>query len=222
MENCYPELVIGFSPGWRTGALVIALLGPAVAAGQGLPLFAPLDTSAVIAYRIEISPDAAAVESGDAELCRWALEDWARASGGVLQFSPAGDGAPLVEIHFVPAQYGQYGEMRPLEVDGRRGAAVYIRPDTDALGPDVGSAAREDPLFRDTIVYLTCLHELGHAVGLEHTDGFADIMYFFGFGGDVREYFGRYRARLTGRDDIAAVSGLSSEDTRRLLALYPR
>ena len=56
--------------------------------------------------------------------------------------------------------------------------------------------ARLDALFRDTIVYLTCLHELGHALGLAHTADFADVMYFFGFGGDITEFFGRYRRTL--------------------------
>jgi hypothetical protein len=72
-----------------------------------------------------------------------------------------------------------YGEMRALQVDGRAGPAVYIRPDTTSLGPDIHALATADPLFRDTVVYLTCVHELGHAFGLEHTADFRDIMYSF-------------------------------------------
>ncbi len=110
--------------------------------------------------------------------------------------------------------------MRPLIVDGRRGAAVFIRPDTGALGEEIARRSRQDPLFRDTVVYLTCLHELGHALGLNHTAECADVMYFFGFGGDLTRFFGRYRDELRSRDDIADVSGLSTGDLAQLRALY--
>ena len=95
-----------------------------------------------------------------------------------------------------------------------------MRPEIAGLGDDIEARARRDALFRDTIVYLTCLHELGHALGLEHTDRYADIMYFFGFGGDIPGYFGRYRDKLRQRGDIAGTAGLSADDTARVRALY--
>jgi len=86
--------------------------------------------------------------------------------------------------------------MRPLVTHGRQGAAVFIRADMNALGLEIGLRARRDPLWRESIVYLTCLHETGHALGLAHTADFADIMYSFQFGGDIPDYFGRYRRIL--------------------------
>ena len=112
--------------------------------------------------------------------------------------------------------------MTPLIVGGRRGASVSIRPDVESLGEELAARARKDVLLRDSIVYLTCLHEFGHALGLEHTQDFRDIMYSFQFGGNITEYFERYRIQLHSRSDIAMVSGLSDADRARIRALYPR
>jgi len=205
-------------------ALLVVLLAAtsfdhARVAAQGRPL-GPLEDGRV-SYFIAPPPADSQSRTGDEELALWALESWQRAGGGQLQFVAAADErTALVRVYWAAAAGGQYGEMRPLDVDGRRGAAVYIRPDTDAFGDPIAQRAGLDSLFRDTIVYLTCLHELGHALGLEHTDDFADIMYFFGFGGDIPEYFGRYRRELAGRTDIRAVAGLSAGDRAQLRALY--
>jgi hypothetical protein len=45
-------------------------------------------------------------------------------------------------------------------------------------------------------------------------------MYFFGYGGSSAEYFGRYRAKLRAREDIAGASGLSEGDVARLRTIY--
>jgi predicted Zn-dependent protease len=105
-------------------------------------------------------------------------------------------------------------------VNGKVGAIVYVMPQVSAQGEPIASRAAQDALLRDTIVYLTCVHELGHAIGLQHTSQFEDIMYYFGFGGDIVDYFMRYRRKLQSRSDISTNSGLSAADVRVLRALY--
>jgi hypothetical protein len=149
-------------------------------------------------------------QANDPDLGAWALEAWQKASGGAIEASRASDPRHArIRIFWATAEQGLYGEARPVMVDGQRGAEVYVRPAPFRTG--------DDRLLREAIVYLTCLHETGHALGLPHTAAFDDIMYSFQYGGDIAEYFGRYRRKLQARDDIHKNSGISEADRRRLL-----
>jgi hypothetical protein len=200
------------------GLVLLALLRPAGAGQPAGPR--TLDASGPITYFIAVGSEQTGFRPPDRQLALWALQAWQRSAAKGFRIEPATESDAIVRLYWAEPSDGQYGEMRPLAVGGRRGAAVFIRPDMDSLGQDIARRAREDPLLRDSIVYLTCLHELGHALGLAHTRDFRDIMYFFGYGGDIVQYFGRYRAQLRSRSDIAAASGLSDGDVSRLRAMY--
>jgi hypothetical protein len=210
--------------GMLRAAVIVSLAAFAASAAtsaQPLPTLGPLDASGRVTYFIEDGEPGSTFVPGDRELAMWALRAWERVSNGRIRFEPSPRADALVQVHWVPAGGGQYGEMRSIRVGNRRGAAVYIRPDTNALGPDIAAAAKKDPLFRETIVYLTCVHELGHALGMPHTDDFRDIMYFFGYGGDIPLFFSRYRIGLRTRADIAGMHGLSEADIEGVRTLYP-
>ena len=140
------------------------------------------------------------------------MEAWQAASGGSLTLEKVSMRERAhIRVIWSGGRDGLYGEARPIVVEGVRGAEVYV----------VTPAGRNpDELLRDAIVYLTCVHETGHALGLAHTAEFADIMYSFQYGGDIEEYFGRYRRKLAARADIRKHSGMSPEDVKRLAARF--
>lgn len=149
--------------------------------------------------------------AGDVDLARWAMEAWQAASDTKLNFVQTQKREEaLIRFVWATPEEGLYGETMPFLMNGHRGAQVNVR---------IVDPGKRDPLLRDTVVYLTCLHESGHAIGLPHTSNFADIMYSFQFGGDIDEYFGRYRRTLRSREDIHKNPGMSAADRQLLFQL---
>jgi hypothetical protein len=178
-----------------------------------LLLLAGTAAGATLHYWVEpcAGPSESGCHAGDPELARWALEAWQAASAGALHLEavPQPDHAQI-RVLWADGQAGLYGEARPIVVDGHPGAEVYVLP---------AQSSSSDPLLRDAILYLTCVHETGHALGLRHTANFADIMYSFQYGGDIEEYFARYRRLLKTRADIQKHAGISQADKKQLLDL---
>jgi len=149
------------------------------------------------------------------ELVDRAMKTWTTAADGAFTLRRtllANDAG--IRIYFNGAG-GNYGETRPhITANGLIDAAI-VNIAADA-------PIEVDPLTRDIIVYLTALHEIGHAVGLEHTRNFDDIMYLFRQPGDGPRYFGNYRKLLRSADDIGSgtATGLSAYDVQTLRKLY--
>ena len=187
--------------------------------------FEPLDLSESVAVSvIDLTGDVPiAANTGQAELVRWAMQDWARVLDGRLRFHMVeNERDALIRIRFVPSRTDHYGEMFPFMVNGKRGANLYVRGNADKLGRVLERRARRDDLFLVTIVYATVLHELGHALGLGHSMNSEDIMYAMVMGGDVETYLLQFRHKLNKRVDLANKSVLSFGDRANLRALYAR
>lgn len=144
------------------------------------------------------------------------MQTWTKAGEGrlTLQRTLIRNEADI-QVFFVRGG-GNYGETRP-HVDAATG--LLDRADV-AIAADVPV----EPLTRQIVAYLTALHELGHALGLEHTTNFSDIMYLFRRPDDGPRYFGNYRALLRSADDIgsATATGLSADDVKALRDLYDK
>jgi hypothetical protein len=158
--------------------------------------------------------DPAKAPMGGADLVERAMKTWTGAAQGRFRLErTAGTEAAAVRVHFFSRDW-RYGmtRARPDPVTGLITEAEVV----------VAADAGGDALDRDIVIYLTALHELGHALGLSHTADITDIMYLFRVEGDGERFFGAYRRRLRSADDIgtARATGLSSEDVRALRSLY--
>jgi hypothetical protein len=194
-------------PAFTSAFLLIALFLQLAAGPQTVP------------YYVSDGTGVAGFDAKDGELAVYAMEAWARESGNRLKFVKANrESESLLRVRWVSAGEGRFGEMQRIE--GKDGAVVFISPGVSSMGEPFASRAARDRLFRDTIVYLTCVHEIGHALGLSHTSNFDDIMYYFGYGGDLEAYFLRYRAKLQARNDIPRFSGISPNDIAVLKKLH--
>jgi hypothetical protein len=161
--------------------------------------------------------DARNAPSGADGLVERAMTTWTDAAARRfhLERTSARDAASL-RVHFVRGGDNLYGEAQP-RVDRHTGAIVEA--DVHING-DMASAG--DRLAQRIVLYLTALHELGHALGLPHTDDFSTIMYSFRRPDDGARYFGAYRRRVRSADEVgsAQATGLAPADVEALRALY--
>ena len=177
----------------------------------------PLPARWPVGATILVWMDPANAPAGAEGLVNRALGTWTDAVGrSVILTATHVKGDAVMRVRFARSR-GEYGETVP-HLDPRTGTIVGADV---VIASDTGG---DDPVMQRIVIYLTALHEIGHAIGLPHTDDFTDIMYSFRRPDDGARYFEAYRRRLRSPNAIgsAQATGLSPHDLAAVRELYGR
>jgi predicted Zn-dependent protease len=186
------------------------------------PNLEPLDPTGRISYFIADEIPHSGYRPGDDQLAVWALQEWERASHGAIHFERTLEEADsLLRVFFLVPGATKLGTSQRFMSMRRVRAMVTVETNLERLAEPLGALVTKDPLLRDTIIYLTCLHEVGHALGLPHTSSRDDVM---GEGevANNQARFQRYRRALKTRAAIPTARWLSPRDVAGLNSLYSR
>jgi Matrixin len=154
------------------------------------------------------------VPQDEREMVKRALRVWEGVAEGAFHFDEVKPfPATGIRVRFVNDDEN-FGETMPY-LDTR--TREIVKADV-VLNRDIAG----DPLQRQMVVYLTALHEIGHALGLGHTDEWGCIMYKFRRSSDPPRVFVGYRKQLRSEADIGSerATGLAAADRRALRRLY--
>jgi hypothetical protein len=206
---------------WLAVLMASLLVRTALADPESRFRIMPLDASGTISYYFDPGVEGSGFRPGDDVLAMWALEEWARSTNGAFRFERVSrPDAALLRISWLPwAEDAALGRMEPMIVDGREGASIAIRPDEGRFRPSIRRGVQADPLLRDVVLYYVCLHEVGHALGLSHSDNPRDVMWP-GNNGVTLPVYQRYRHLLQTRDDIPRTTWLSHDDVARFKEIW--